>query len=136
MLLGLIFQSRTCADERTSRQTELTQPSSTTDPVDRSAEGAKAFSDLGTFYDNEQKTPPYADALAQLNAPGESGDSAARYLLALYKQSLADETNGRGHWQATPFWGEGPRSNAREFRKKLVTDFCRRFSQMLCFSIV
>ena len=99
--------------------------SSTIEPVDRSNEWVKAFADLATFYENDQKTPPYQDSLARLNAPGASGDLAARYILALCMQSLADETNGRGHWKATPFWGEGARSPAHEFRKKLITDFCR-----------
>jgi len=128
MLLAFTFASTSCAAEREGRQTELAKPLSTIEPVDRSIEGLKAFSDLGTFYDNNEKIPPYKDVLARLNAPGANGDSAARYLLALCKQSLADETNGRGHWQATPFWGASARSSAHEFRKQLTTDFCRSAS--------
>jgi len=124
ILSAFTFISATCAADREGRQAELTKPSSTIEPVDRSSEGVKAFADLATFYDNDQKTPPYQDSLARLNTPGASGDSAARYLLALCKQSLADETNGRGHWEATPFWGAGSTSTAREFRQRLITDFC------------
>ncbi len=124
MLSAFTFVCRTCATERAGRQTELSKPSSTIEPVDRSIEGTKAFADLATFYENNHKTPPYSDSLAQLDAPGASGEAAARYVLALCKQSIADETNGRCHWQATPFWGEGARSPAHEFRKNLITDFC------------
>lgn len=124
VLSACTFVCRTCAAETERRQTELSKPSSTIEPIDSSKEGAKAFADLAAFYENDQKTPPYRDSLEQLEAPGASGEAAARYVLALCKQSLADETNGRGHWQATPFWGAGSQSSAHEFRKKLTTDFC------------
>ena len=83
MLSAFTFVSSTCAAEREGRQTQLTRSSSTIEPVDRSNEGVKAFADLAAFYDNNKKTPPYQDSLARLNVPGESGDSAARYVLAV-----------------------------------------------------
>jgi hypothetical protein len=128
MLSVVAFVGGACAAEEEVRQTQTTKLPPSIEPIDRSNEGVKAFADLAVFYENNQKTPPYKDALARLNAPGASGDSAARYVLALCKQSLADQTNGRGHWQATPFWGQGPRSSALEFRKTLTTDFCRSAS--------
>src|SRR5262245_55780628 len=68
-----------------------------------SPEGRRAFDDLGKFYANEKMLPPFEEALAALkkdDAPGRK--KAGEYLLALFRQSTADETNGRSEWRRLP----------------------------------
>jgi hypothetical protein len=48
---------------------------------------------------------------------------AGEYILALFEQSWADETNGRTEWRALPFWGGGSDNPARIFRGNLADAF-------------
>lgn len=88
------------------------------------AEGRRAFDDLAKYYADNAKLPPFAAALDDLKAQ----DAAARrkageYLLALFKQSFADEDNGRAPWRKQPYFGGGSSSDAREFRRRLGEAF-------------
>ena len=84
-------------------------------------EGQRAFDDLATLYVDGKPVAGLDQALKDLagNAQGRR-EVAGRYLLALLKQSLADESNGRAKWKSLPFWGGGAESASREFRKQLA----------------
>lgn len=93
-------------------------------PVVDGPEGRRAFDQLAAYYQDNDQLPAYADALRELEAPEPAKRAAAgKYLLALFQQSYADESNGRARWQQLPFWGGGARSAAREFRKQLANEF-------------
>ena len=94
------------------------------EPESAGPTGQRAFDELGAYYRDAKRKPSHDWALGDL----ASKDAAARqragaYLLALFRQSAADEHNGRSPWQQTPFWGEVYRSDAREFRKELAAAF-------------
>jgi hypothetical protein len=65
-------------------------------PVVEGEHGKRAFDDLGHFYRNPNKVPDQQSTFDALKK-GEPKERrrAAEYLLALLKQSYADETNGR-----------------------------------------
>jgi hypothetical protein len=80
-------------------------------------EGARAFAELEAYYGDKAKAPPLGAAIKDLNSDdAERRRSAGRYLLALLAQLLADETNGRGEWTQTGWWGGGSESPTRAFR--------------------
>ncbi len=93
-------------------------------PESAGAEGARAFRDLAVLYESGKTEPPFSKELDDL-ADGDAAkrESAGRYLLALFRQSFADESNGRAEWQRLPFWGGGSESPARDFHKKLAEAF-------------
>ena len=82
--------------------------------------GARAYAELDAYYRDNSREMPGAAAFDSLSARSDAARAAADDLFALYRQSLADETNGRAAWQATPYWGGGYQSAAREFRKELA----------------
>ena len=93
-------------------------------PVAEGAEGKRAFDDLAAYYGNHQAPPPYKQALADLtSSDAAKAKSAGAYLLALFRQLFADESNGRAPWQRTPFFGGGSVCDAREFRRALAEAF-------------
>ncbi len=51
--------------------------------------------------------------------------AAGDYILALFEQSWADETDGRTAWQSLPFWGGGSNNPARTYRGQLADAFAR-----------
>ena len=119
---------QTMLAEPVSPTKEQSAQVSSASEADSSEEGKRAYADLAKFYKNAKEKPDYQKFLSLLNSPDAAGDSAARYILALLKQSLADETNGRDSLVQTPFWGQGPRSTAREFRKEVATEFSKSAS--------
>ncbi len=93
-------------------------------PVAEGPEGKRAFDDLARFYADDQKVPPFAEAMRDLKAADAGKRRAAgAYLLALFRQSFADEDNGRSPWQRLPYFGGGSRSAARDLRSKLAEAF-------------
>ena len=93
-------------------------------PVTQDPEGRRAYDDLGRYYADKDSIPPYDKAIDVLASQGPAeGREAGRYLLRLFEQSLADETNGRAQWVQTPYWGGGASSHAREFRERLAESF-------------
>jgi hypothetical protein len=93
-------------------------------PAGEGVAGQRAFDDLTTLYKDEKKVPPYEDALAQLVATDEAvRRRAGEYLLALFKQSKADESNGRTSWSGLPGFGQLPDCTATAFREHLAEDF-------------
>lgn len=90
-------------------------------PVIAGPEGARAFSELETYYRDKAKPPPLPAALQDLNSEdAERRRSAGRYVLALLSQLFADESNGRGEWRETGWWGGGSESPTRDFRKEVA----------------
>jgi len=93
-------------------------------PAMEGPEGRRAFDDLASFYQDATHVPPYREALSQLGASDEAvRRGAGQYLLALIRQSVADESNGRAPWKSLPFFGGGAECAAIEFRKTMVADF-------------
>ena len=93
-------------------------------PVTDGTEGRRAFDELTMYYSNPKNTPVYENELDDLHSPDPAKrTSAGKYLLALLKQSKADESNGRVEWTSTPFWGGGSESVARNFRETLANKF-------------
>jgi hypothetical protein len=90
-------------------------------PVVTDSEGQRAFDDLAALY-NKKVEPDYQGALKDLADPKKS-QASANYLLALFEQSFADETNGRASWIALPYWGGGEDNPARNFRTTLANAF-------------
>ena len=85
--------------------------------------GRHAFNDLSTYY--QSGGGPLHDeiskATSQLSAQAAADRSnAGQYLLALARQTLADEGNGRAKWKAMPWFGGGSENSARELRKDLA----------------
>ena len=92
------------------------------------SESRKAFDDLGAHYSRNEDVP-YDDALGDLAGPDSTKWRAAgAYLLALFRQSVADESNGRAPRHGTPYWGGGMESEARKFREELASEFGERAS--------
>ena len=93
-------------------------------PITTGAAGKQAFDDLGGYYRDGKKEPPYREALKELVSREEAKRTrAGRYLAALLRQMLADESNGRAPWRRTPFWGGGSTCRARELRKAVAEAF-------------
>jgi hypothetical protein len=90
-------------------------------------EGKRAFDDLARYYADNDRPPPFGEALDALKGddPAARG-RAGKYLLALFKQSFADEGNGRAPWKQLPYFGGGSQSDARELRKRLAEAFGAR----------
>jgi hypothetical protein len=92
-------------------------------PAAPGVEGRKAFDDLSAFYRGGNEVP-FDRAIADLAAPDSAARQAAgAYLLSLFRQSLADESNGRAPWHGTPYWGGGAESQARQLRNDLAKEF-------------
>ncbi|MCW8133616.1 MAG: HEAT repeat domain-containing protein [Planctomycetota bacterium] len=104
-------------------------------PEVSTAEGRRAFDDLAAYYADPKQEPAFAAALEQLKDPAKA-EAAGSYLHALFKQSFADESNGRAEWKKTPFWGGGSESAAREFRKTLAKAFEEKASGAAALSAV
>ena len=94
-------------------------------PLTDSAEGKRAFDDLAAFYADNKKEPPYKQALTDLAGQDEAKrKGSGAYVFALFKQLLADESNGRAPVKRTPFFGgTGASSDARELRKAVAQAF-------------
>jgi hypothetical protein len=92
-------------------------------PVIDGAEGQLAFDELAVYYETGER-PDFKPALRALSAadPAERV-RAGRYLLALFRQSLADESNGRAEPEASIGWGGGSKSRAHDFREELAEEF-------------
>jgi len=94
-------------------------------PAVDSPEGKRAFDDLAAIY----AKGPYAtfQAPAELtdleNPDAAKSKNAGDYILALFAQSWADETNGRASWRSLPFWGGGSDNPARNYRGQLADAF-------------
>lgn len=94
------------------------------EPVHANPEGRRAFADLGAFYADPQKEPPYREALAGLADPDKAVRSrAAQYFFALFAQALVDESTGRASVTQTPFWGTPAISDSRELRARMADAF-------------
>lgn len=103
-------------------------PSPVATPCIKGPEGARAFSDLATYYRDHQKSPSVDRILRDLESTDQAvRASSGKYLLALLAQSHADETNGRGNWERNglPAWGSSPNSDARAFRESLAEEIAR-----------
>lgn len=94
-------------------------------PPQSSPEAKRAFDDLGAFYAANAKKPDFVQALKDLSgADAAKRKSSGAYLLALFKQSFDDETNGRAPVKRSPFFGGGgTNSDARVFRQELAAAF-------------
>jgi hypothetical protein len=93
-------------------------------PAAAGDEGRRAFDDLAKYYADREKVPPFAKAIEDLQAADPATRrKAGEYLLALFKQTFADEDNGRSPWRQTPFFGGGSVNDARELRKQLGKAF-------------
>lgn len=91
------------------------------EPIMEGPEGKRAFDELALHY-RGGAMPPYQPSVRDLRAKDVAKrESAGKYLLALLRQSDADERNGRALWRRSPFWGGGAESPARQFRKDLAT---------------
>jgi hypothetical protein len=100
--------------------TSVAEPS----PGSRGEESEHAFRDLAALYGDAGITPPFARALEELSSSeAAKRESAGRYLLALFQQSLADETNGRTEMRKLPLWSDEGGYVARDFRKRLAKTF-------------
>jgi hypothetical protein len=99
------------------------------DQVSTTAAGFQAYRDLALYYSDSSKEPPYQAAIDDLGSANPLvREKAGAYLLALFRQSLADESNGRAPWRDTPYWGGGAESDARQFREELAEAFGERAS--------
>lgn len=90
-------------------------------PAVAGPEGARAFAELESYYREKTKAPLLAAAIQGLNS--EEADrrrSSGRYLLALLSQLFADESNGRGEWKQTGWWGGGSESPTRDYRGEIA----------------
>jgi hypothetical protein len=97
---------------------------SASEPVVAGPEGQRAFDDLSKGYVNKSGLFDAKAALADLQSKdAATSQRAGVYLLALFEQSFADESNGRSNWNPTPFFNEGPENRARDFRQALAKDF-------------
>jgi hypothetical protein len=90
-------------------QTTFAAPPSNS-PVTGGVEGQRAFDDLSDAYarrklsDADLELPDFAEAISNLDHQDENQRiSAGKYLLALLRQSVADESNGRGGWDESPY---------------------------------
>ncbi len=92
-------------------------------PILDGPDGLKAFNDLATYYSDRTKEPPYDETLAALSKGDDSAQHAGQYLLGLFEQSMADETNGRSESTRSMAWGGGSENAARDFRKTLSEKF-------------
>jgi len=90
-----------------------------------SPEGKSAFDDLGAFYADNSKKVPYDARLKDLAAADAAAQKrAGAYIATLFKQSYADEFNGRAPVKRSPFFGGGgTNSDARVFRAELAKAF-------------
>lgn len=99
-------------------------------PVVEGSEGKRAFNELGAFYRSYEDPGKKLDYLAALrhlqSEDGAVRARAGRYLLALFKQSHADEANGRAPWSEEAGPGVRYSSMAREFRDQLALSFGMR----------
>lgn len=103
-------------------------------PASEGPEGKRAFDDLAAFYADKEKLPPYKDRILELAAwAPATRETAGRYLLALLRQLLADESNGRTTWRSLPYWGGGRECDARELRKLVVEEFGEKASSEAAF---
>ncbi len=101
----------------------LLAASETAGPVMDGPEGQLAFDGLTAFYAGKG-APDASQAMRDLNSTdADIRGVAGKYLLALFRQSMADESDGRSQLQQTPFWGGGGRSPARDFRRQLASEF-------------
>ena len=83
-------------------------------PVVDSPAGQRAFDDLAAYYEDNDAVPKYTIPLAHLGSGDEQEREAANaYIFALFKQSLADESNGRAPWRSLPYWGGGQAATRR-----------------------
>lgn len=92
-------------------------------------ESKKAFNDLGQYYQDKNKIPPYLKAMEDLNSQDASlSENAGKYYYALLSQMFKDESNGRAKWESQPYWGGGSKSVARDFRKTVAEYFGKKAS--------
>ncbi len=90
-------------------------------PESAGPEGQRAFDDLAALYTNGKPIAGVDQAFKDLGAGLPAArEVAGRYVLALLRQSLADESNGRAKWTPSKFWGDGAVSVSRQFRKQLA----------------
>jgi len=122
LLLGLICGLPLRADSAT--------------PVMAGPEGQRAFTALPTLYTSDRSVPfQPPPELNELNsADGAKSKQAGDYILALFEQSSADETNGRTEWKSLPFWGGGSENPARIFRGNLADAFGKSASSPAALS--
>jgi|GEM_PF-2871832 len=103
----------------------MSAPSPAPTPVVSGPEGQRAFDVLGKYYRSASaETPDYESILKDLNSTDpKKASQAGRYILALFKQSLADESNGRAAWLQTPVFGAGMVNAGSRFRAGLAKPF-------------
>ncbi|MCE0497604.1 MAG: hypothetical protein LV481_06640 [Methylacidiphilales bacterium] len=101
-------------------------------PVVDGPEGQRAFTDLAAIYAKGPSATFEAPMeLTDLNgSDAEKAQNAGAYILALFDQSWADETNGRAAWRALPFWGGGSDNPARTYRGQLADAFGKSASSL------
>jgi hypothetical protein len=93
-------------------------------PVVPGPEGQRAFDELATHYSDQKQLPSVREAFDLLKSEDDkTRQKAGEFLLALFRQSFADEGNGRAPWQKQPYFGGGSSSPARELRKHLAETF-------------
>jgi len=109
-----------------ARAANVASPGQPTDakPVVSGPEGQRAFDDLGKCYAANYGWPDYKPSLADLGSPdAPTAQRAGNYILALFEQSFADESNGRAGWNPTLFVNAGPDNRAHDFRQAAAKDF-------------
>lgn len=95
--------------------------------VTEGAEGKRAFDELGAFYADNAKKPAFDQAIKDLaGADAAKRKTSGAFLLALFKQAFADETNGRAPVKRSPFFGGGgTQSDARTIRQEMSKAFAK-----------
>lgn len=97
----------------------------TYEPLVAGPAGRRAFDDLAKYYRHGEQ-PPFDEALQDLKSQdAQRRVAAGNYIHAIFVQSLADKTNGRGNLRQEPFWGGGTKSDATELRKSFAERFGR-----------
>jgi hypothetical protein len=93
-------------------------------PVAPGPEGQRAFDDLAKAYANSHGAFDDKVALTDLDSSDPViARRGGNYLLALFEQTFADETNGLTENRPAPFFGESEYNRALAFRNALVKDF-------------
>jgi len=96
-------------------------------PVVAGPEGQRAFDELGAYYRDKDKRPDYRWALDRIHLFDPAAQRQAyRYLLALLRQSAADEANGRAGWDPPRMRIDGYRSATWDLRRDLASDLGRQ----------
>ncbi len=107
-------------------------------PAAEGIEGQRAFDDLAACYSGGRELD-LSDAWKCLQSVDRAKrERAGSYLLAVCKQSFADENTGRSSWSygGFPGFGERPTSQARATRKQLANALADRGCITECLPVI